>query len=91
MSAAAVKDEQPPSLGGWPWRSFSSSDESPYSELPRIERRDEVEERDEIRQVPREYRGRDGVQGVEAELVEYEDELLLEFWTWSWPRALATR
>ena len=50
-----------------------------------------MEERDEIRQVPREYRGRDGVQGVEAELVEYEDELLLEFWTWSWPKALATR
>lgn len=47
-SAVEGNEEQPPSL---PERrrssSFSSSEESPKSELPRMERRDEVEEREE--------------------------------------------
>ena len=82
-SAADGREEQPPSRRELPWLSFSSSDESPNSELPRMERREEVELRDEKRLAPRMYRGLEGVEVVEAELVEYEEEPLLAFCTLS--------
>lgn len=79
-SAAVGKDQHPPKRREVLWLSFSSSEESPKSELPRMERRDELDEREEKRLlVPRTYRGRDGVEVVEAaELVELEEEPLLQ-------------
>lgn len=81
-SAVEEMEEHPPILRERLDPSFSSSEESPRSELPRIERRDEVDDRDENRLLPpRTYRGLDGVESVEArvgvEAVEQQDVRLL--------------
>lgn len=43
-----------------------------------MERRDELEDRDEKRPDPRMYRGREAVEAVEADVLDEGDEPLLE-------------